>query len=181
MSLTFPITRRWSRRTPEQATQLAGQRRRCQAVLPYEPYYKLDAALLPCAVEQQPQTNAVERDDFSRPARRGAGGVERVGGAIDRGRSESVWADADCACRRRKALAAIAQLPLAQEIEAYTPRRLLNDLTRVQMGVATNTLTNTSNYLNLSGSNVTVNINDTGVDSTHPDFTGAAGSLLAGW
>ena len=67
-------------------------------------------------------------------------------------------------------LVAVAQLPLAHEIEAYTPRRVMNDLTRVRMGVSTNTLIGTSDYLNLSGLNVTVNINDTGVDSNHPDF-----------
>jgi hypothetical protein len=70
-----------------------------------------------------------------------------------------------------ESLAAVAQLPLAWEVEAYTPRRALNDLTRVQIGVSTNTLTNTPNYLNLTGSNVWININDTGVDALHPDFS----------
>ena len=74
-------------------------------------------------------------------------------------------------------VAAIARLPLAQEVESYAPRRLLNDLTRVQLGVTVNTLTNTSNYLNLSGSNVIVSLNDTGVDSTHKDFTGVGAAV----
>ena len=46
---------------------------------------------------------------------------------------------------------------------------LANDLSRVCLGFALDSITQ-SNYLNLSGSNVMVNVNDTGVDATHPDF-----------
>src|SRR5579862_5775987 len=44
--------------TPEQAKQML-QDPEFQAVLPWEPYYKLDAALLPAAVDQEQETNAL--------------------------------------------------------------------------------------------------------------------------
>ena len=77
-------------------------------------------------------------------------------------------------------LVAVAQLPQAQEIEVYAPRRTLNDLSRVIMSISSNTLYTTPNYMNLSGLNVTVSLNDTGVDSTHKDFQGPGGLRLLG-
>jgi subtilisin-like proprotein convertase family protein len=154
--------------SPAQATNLAANAD-VVAVLPYEPYYKLDSALLPSAVEQQPQTNALSVTTF--PGQRDAvlAALTQLGATLI-GEDRSPFGPTLIVNVPSGSLVAVAQLPLAQEIEAYMPRRLMNDLTRVIMGVATNTLTNTSNYLNLSGSNVTVNLNDTGVDSTHPDF-----------
>ncbi|HKS38959.1 MAG TPA: LamG-like jellyroll fold domain-containing protein, partial [Verrucomicrobiae bacterium] len=64
-------------------------------------------------------------------------------------------------------LVALAQLAEVQRIEYANPRALLNDLTRVRVGVSTDTVV-TNNYLDLTGSNVVVNINDSGVDATHP-------------
>ncbi len=45
-----------------------------------------------------------------------------------------------------------------------------NDLSRVRIGVSVNTLVPT-NYLGLTGTNVLVNVNDSGVDASHPDLT----------
>src|SRR4029079_9294942 len=44
-----------------------------------------------------------------------------------------------------------------------------NDLSRATVGVAATSIT-ASNYLGLTGSNVLVNVNDTGIDATHPDL-----------
>ena len=63
----------------------------------------------------------------------------------------------------------IARLPGVQLIEAHHERVLANDLTRRRVGVATDTQV-TTNYLGLTGAGVTVEVNDTGVDATHPDF-----------
>ncbi len=161
--------------SPAQATNLAANAD-VVAVLPYEPYYKLDGALLPSAVEQQPQTNALSVTTF--PGQRDAAlaALTQLGATLI-GEDRSPFGPTLIVSVPAGSLVAVAQLPLAQEIEVYMPRRLMNDLTRVIMGVAANTLTNTPNYLNLSGSNVTVNINDTGVDGMHPDFL-PAGRLL---
>jgi len=58
-----------------------------------------------------------------------------------------------------------------QRIEYAGARTLLNDLSRVRLNVAADTVTAT-NYLNLTGSNVLINLNDTGVDAGHPDLAG---------
>ncbi|MGI8964813.1 MAG: S8 family serine peptidase, partial [Limisphaerales bacterium] len=68
-------------------------------------------------------------------------------------------------------LVAMAQLPFVQQVEPFHRRTLLNDLTRVAVGVSANSST-APNYLGLTGTNVLVNINDTGVDATHPDLAG---------
>jgi subtilisin-like proprotein convertase family protein len=159
------------RATPEQAAQLAGEAM-IQAVLPYEPYYKLATALLPAAVDQQEaQSGALNVTTF--PGQRDAAlaALEALGAkymsedSSPFGPTLTVTVPAD-------KLAEVAQMPLAQEVEPYAPRRLLNDLTRVTLGVSADTLIGTSNYLNLTGSNVTVNLNDTGIDTNHPDFKG---------
>ncbi len=155
--------------SPAQATNLAANAD-VVAVLPYEPYYKLDGTLLPSAVEQQPQTNALSVTTF--PGQRDAAlaALTQLGATLI-GEDRSPFGPTLIVNVPSGSLAVVAQLPLAQEIEAYMPRRLMNDLTRVQLGVSTNTLTNTPDYLNLTGSNVTVNINDTGV-TNHPDLAG---------
>ncbi|MGZ5508747.1 MAG: S8 family serine peptidase, partial [Limisphaerales bacterium] len=71
-------------------------------------------------------------------------------------------------------LADIAQSPAVQGLEPAVPRARLNDLTRETLGVASNS-SNAPNYLNLSGSNIVVNVNDTGVDASHPDLTNRVG------
>ena len=58
----------------------------------------------------------------------------------------------------------------------FAPAASSNDLTRVRLGIATDTMALT-NYLGLTGSNIWVVLDDTGVDATHPDFAPAA----AGW
>src|ERR1035438_5225102 len=57
------------------------------------------------------------------------------------------------------------------EVEWTLTRAAANDFSRVSVGVALNVLS-TNNYLGLSGSNIMVNINDSGVDATHPDLIG---------
>jgi len=164
--------------SPEQATNLA-QHADVIAVLPYEPYYKLDSTLLPSAVEQQLSANGESMMSVTTyPGQRDAAlaALTQLGAKLI-GEDRSPFGPTLVVSVPGESLVAIAQLPQAQEIEAYRPRRLMNDLTRVQMGVASNTLITTSNYLGLSGANVTVNINDSGVEATHPDLL-PAGRVL---
>ncbi|HEY3856849.1 MAG TPA: S8 family serine peptidase [Verrucomicrobiae bacterium] len=147
-----------------------------QAVLPYEPYYKLDGSLLPGAVEGESQTNLLSVTTF--PGQRDAALAALTDlGAKLVGEDSGPFGPSLVVSAPPDSVAAIAQLPLAQEVETYARRRMLNDISRVQLGVTADTLTNTPDYLNLSGSNVVVSLNDTGVDSTHKDFTGAGASI----
>ncbi len=66
-------------------------------------------------------------------------------------------------------LTTVAGLAGVQEMEWAARRRPANDLSRVTVGVASDTLAPT-NYLNLTGTNVVVNVNDSGVDGTQPDL-----------
>ena len=68
-------------------------------------------------------------------------------------------------------LSALAGLPGVQEIEMVHGRAPANDLSRVTIGVAADPIT-TSNYLNLSGTNILVCVSDTGIDTNHPDLQG---------
>ncbi len=157
--------------TPEQARAMAADVH-FQAVLPFEPYYKLASSLLPSAVAQdQPESTPVNVTTF--PGQRDAAlaALQALGAQL-MGEDKSPFGPTLTVMAPPQSLVAIAQLPLAQEIEPFAQRRTLNDLTRAALGIATNTLYTTPNYLNLTGSNVTVNMNDTGVDSTHPDLTG---------
>jgi len=60
----------------------------------------------------------------------------------------------------------MANLPGVQEIEQARPRVLANDLTRETTGVAVDSQA-PANYLNLTGTNIVVNVNDSGVDTNH--------------
>src|SRR5213075_1995566 len=143
-----------------------------RTVLPYEPYYKLARALLPLAVEQQslPLDQLLnvtlfpgERDKAI-PALRNLG-AEPIS-------EEPVPSGLMLTMRTRPdSLVALAQLPAVQRIELARARELLNDLSRVRMNVSVDTVT-PSNYLDLTGTNVTLNLNDTGADQNHPDLAG---------
>jgi subtilisin-like proprotein convertase family protein len=141
-----------------------------QAVLPYEPYYKLKPSLLDLAVTQKPLpddsalnvslfADAREKtlDDFKKL------GVEVVSeerspfGPVLRVRPPS------------DSLATLARLQGVQAIEMARPRVHVNDLSRVRVGVASNPLDD-ANFLDLKGRGTIVNVNDTGVDAQHPDL-----------
>lgn len=147
-----------------------------QAVIPFEPYYKLDGALLPGAVDGLPQTNLLSVTTFPGERDTALAALTDLGAKLV-GEDQGPFGPTLVVSAPPDSVAAIAQLPLAQEVEKYASRRLLNDLSRVQLGVSVDTLTNTPNYLNLSGSNVTVSLNDTGVDATHPDFSGSGATV----
>lgn len=170
------------------ATQAVAERLRAapqmQAVLPYEPYYKLKPSLLKLAVERNPlpadsALNVLLFADASEPtqaALQGLGaeilsGPDRTPfGPVVTVRSAEVPAGQSPAVEPGAWVAAIAGLPGVQELEWAAPRVPANDLSRVRIGVAPTTLV-ASNYLGLTGANVMVNVNDSGVDREHPDLT----------
>ena len=143
-----------------------------QNVLAWEPYYKLELQLLPPAVHQTPLPEGTRLNVLVFPGEREAGlqamkalGVEVLG--EDRspfGHQLFVQAPPD-------SLPALARLPIVNQIELRRARQPANDLTRIRTGIATNTAT-AFNHLGLTGQDVMVNVNDTGVEETHPDLQG---------
>lgn len=146
-----------------------------QTVLPYEPYYKLQSSLLGLAVNQQPLppgmalTLGLFSDDPT-----AAQEVQNLG-AIILGRDQSpfgpvlhVLAPLDWTT--------LVQSPVVQFAEPSYLRKAANDLSRVTVGVSPDTISPITNgyavngYV-LTGSNVLVSVNDSGIDVTHPDFT----------
>ena len=148
-----------------------------QSVIPYEPYYKIQSSLLNLAVGQKPLPDGavLNLGLFAASAPQTIAEIEQLGGRVlardasPFGPVVRVQPPADWT--------ALAALPGVQIVEAFHPRVHANDLSRVNTGVSVDTLVS-SNYMNLSGSNVMVAVADSGIDATHPGFT-TGGSLGA--
>src|SRR5258708_2546658 len=140
------------------------------SVMPYEPYYKLKPSLLNLAVQQTPlpddtRLNLLLFGDALSPTldQLKQLGVEVVA------RDRSPFGPVLKVRPPASALVAMAALPGVQEIEYWRSRVRANDLSRQANGVALDSL-GPVNYLGLTGTNVLVNVNDTGVDANHPDL-----------
>lgn len=140
------------------------------AVLAYEPYYKLDPHLLKLAVEGEPLpagrwlrvTVFNEAEDAAR--------VELAGlGAEVITRQETPFGPQLIVRPSPDSLVSIARVDAVQTVERFFERVLSTDLTRPRMGVAEDGMVS-SNYLGLTGREVLVNVNDSGVDARHPDL-----------
>ncbi len=131
-------------------------------VIPFEPYYKLSPALLKMVMEEDTPADPLnvlmfpgESPESLRPL-----GTIVAEAPSPFGRIITLQgADAP----------ALARLPVVERVEVASPRAPANDLSRLRVGVAADSVT-TTDYLNLDGSNVVVQVNDTGVDATHPDL-----------
>jgi subtilisin-like proprotein convertase family protein len=166
--------------TARKITALPGTR----AVLPFEPYYKLDLTLLPLAVRQEPcpygELNIVA---FPAQAKQVQAALEKMGAEITREAEHTILGDVLAAKVPAMALAVVAQIPEVHMIGVRAEKNVLNDLSRVKLRVsrtATNRPPNDplttqygaprpDNYL--TGQGIVVGVNDTGVDTTHVDLT----------
>ncbi len=148
-------------------------------VRPFDPYFKLNGQLLEFAVQeaqipgrvplQLTLFNGMEEAMFA--ALEGIGTEYLGGGKSPFG--ETVWVSAE-----RAALSEIASLDGVLSVELMTRRQLANDLTRRHIGVD-NSLTNTvsANAHDLTGEDILIGINDTGIDSSHPDLASRVFSI----
>lgn len=144
-----------------------------QAVLPWEPYYKIDPALLEVAVKETALPSNTRLNLLLFPGEREAvlRELSRME-AVVLGEERSPFGWQLMVRPPEGALVSLAQLPGVQVIERLRPRRVANDLARTRVRVTTNSLGSTPNYLNLRGAGIKVNVNDTGVDWIHPDLQG---------
>jgi len=146
-----------------------------QSVLPYEPYYKLDSSLLEKVIEnKETDTNGMVGVTAFPDGR--AALLKRLEGMGLAVLGEQKTPFGTQVFVKTSDVVKLAQAAEVQEIETVRSRALLNDLSRATLGVSSDTLV-TSNYLNLTGSNITVAINDTGVDASHPDLKGRVFTL----
>jgi subtilisin-like proprotein convertase family protein len=142
-----------------------------QAVTPYEPYYKIQSSLLELAVNQQPLPDGtgLTLGLFTTTAAQTIREIEKLGGRVLTQEETPVGTIVNVV--PPKDWTALATLPGTKNVEPSHSRIQANDLSRVTVGVAANTRTAT-NYLGLSGLNVIVEVNDFGIDATHPDLVG---------
>ena len=142
-----------------------------QAVLPYDPYYKVQSSLLGLAVNQEPlpDNTYLTLGLFSGSAAATEAQIQKLGGEIV-GTDRSPFGPV-LHVQPPANWIALAQLPGVQIVEPAHRRVSANDLSRQTLGVALTSVAQT-NYLNLTGTNVLVEVNDTGIDTNQPDLTG---------
>ena len=145
-----------------------------QAVLPYEPYFKLDRQLIELAVEKKdlPADLLLKVTVFPGDKTDALKAIAELKAKAIRTEPSPFKGEIITVEASRENWIELARLPEVQLMETYRSRVMLNDLSRVRLGVAPDTLATTTNYLGLTGSNVLVSVNDSGVDSTHPDLAG---------
>ena len=172
------------------ASQVAAEQLRAdpltQAVLPYEPYFKLSPLLLDWAVDQEPLPENLTLSLLLFPGTRATGlaELEKLGVEVRgeepspfgpvltvRSGSADVFGGATSTVSGAALLPVLAGLSSVQGIEPTRARVLANDLSRARIAVAADTVT-PENYLGLTGTNVLVGVSDSGVDTNHPDLQG---------
>ena len=145
-----------------------------QRVMPFEPYYKLGSSLLEFAALQADIPGIVTlqltvfrgQEEVTFQALE-AMGTEYIGEGV------SPFGPTVTIKTSRGMLSQIASLDGVLTVEPSARRIVANDLTRLRLGIdAATTNTSNTNLHDLQGKDILVNINDTGVDATHPDLQG---------
>lgn len=143
-----------------------------QAVVPFEPYFKLKPYLLRFAVDQRPLPDNTELNVllFKDAGEATVAQLKDLGAQV-LDQQPSPFGPVLRVMPPPTSLAEIAGLTGVHEIEVARTRVPANDLSRMVLGVSPDSTT-TTNYLGLSGTNVLVAMADTGVDINHPDLIG---------
>ena len=139
-----------------------------QAVIPYEPYYKVQAPLLAMADQPLPADVQLNLGLFPGDASTTVQQIQQMGGIVV-AEENSLAGYTIVKVEPPQNWTAIAALTGVHIVEPSHRRHLANDLARPMLGVAADSITPT-NYMNLYGSNILVDINDGGIDTNHPDF-----------
>lgn len=139
-----------------------------QAVIPYEPYYKVQAPLLPMADKSLPAQMQLNLGLFADDVSDTLQQIQNLGGIIV-SEENSAAGYPIVKVKPPANWTAIAALPGVHIVEPYYHRSLANDLARTTLKISVNSITGT-NYMNLYGSNVIIEVNDSGIDTNHPDF-----------
>lgn len=145
------------------------------AVLPLEPYFKLTPHLLALALDEVPLPEGVRLiltipeapPEVASLTQLGIREVFRERGPF--GTLITVEAPVD-------SLVALAGLPEVHRIEPKRGVRFANDRTAYSLGSAT-TPENTNSFEDLTGEGVLINVNDSGIDASHPDLAGRVFTL----
>ncbi len=144
------------------------------AVLPYEPYYKLtDPALLKLAVtgEDLPADVGLRLGVFPNAQEPTLMALTNLGAEVVSSEPSPFGGTTVSVHLAPRTFINVANFPGVMAVEAIHRRGAANDLTRQRLNVSVNTVTN-NDYLSLTGLGVFVNVNDSGVDQTHPDLNG---------
>jgi subtilisin-like proprotein convertase family protein len=149
-----------------------------QSVLPFEPYYKLSPGLLWLVMRQEPlpQAGALNVVAFADTREATLAALAQMGVKVT-GEHRSPFGPVFSVQAGDGQVTAIAGLAGVQTLELASKRVVANDLSRARVRVALDS-TATNNHLGLTGTNVLVQLNDTGVDAAHPDLTNRVTGLF---
>ena len=147
-----------------------------QSVIPWIPYFKLAPGLLEPAVAQKsvPADSLVRLLVYPRQLEAALAELRRVGAVIV-SQNRSPFGTQIGLRLPSGSVLSLAQIETVEWIEPYVQPAIANDLTGTVLHTSTNSGPNTE-YLGLTGYNnsaaegVRVNLNDTGVDDSHPDL-----------
>ena len=156
------------------AAQALGADPNIQAVMAYEPYYKLEASLLRMAVGQSAPPAGLQLRLAVYPDALPATLVDLAKlGVQVLGDEPSVLGGTLLTVKppgSAGSVAAVARVSGVQVVEPVRARARANELVRTTLGAGLSP-TNLLTYLGLTGTNVLIALADSGVDYTHPDLT----------